>query len=299
MTEFFRAVARHEFLLNGLLAGVLAGVACGVVGSYVAVRRIGYLAGGIAHCVLGGIGAARYLHVVAGWTWLRPIHGAVFAALLAAAIIGWVSLRAREREDLIIGALWAVGMAVGVLFVWHTPGYQQDLMSYLFGNILMVSGHDLWLVAALDLAVLGAVALWYKQLLAVCYDEEYARLRGVNVEFHFLLLLCLTALTVVLLATVVGVVMVIALLTLPVALAGFFARRLWHLMVGAAVASVAVTTLGLAVSYTPDLPPGATIIVLSGAAYLGALVLRAAWRALRRRRAPAGSSDGGSATTPT
>ncbi|MCX5675292.1 MAG: metal ABC transporter permease [Planctomycetota bacterium] len=273
MSEFLDAAAHYAFVQYALLAGVLAGVACGIVGTYVVVRRITYLAGGISHCVLGGIGAALYFQRVHGWHWLTPLVGAIIAALAAAMIIGLVSLRAKQREDTVIGALWAVGMAVGVLFIARTPGYSQDLMSYLFGNILMVSPGDLWLMAALDALVVVLGLVFYNQFLAVCFDEEFARVRGMRVEFYYLILLGLTALTVVLLVTVVGIILVIALLTLPVAVAGHFARRLWQMMALATVFSILFTTAGLAISYKPDLPAGATIIVLAGAVYLVVVVL--------------------------
>ena len=281
MAEFLEAAAHYSFMQHALLAGLLAAVACGIVGTYVVVRRITYIAGGIAHCVLGGIGAALYLQRVCGWTFVRPLHGAVVAALLAAMIIGLVSLRAREREDTVIGALWAIGMAAGVLFIARTPGYSQDLMSYLFGNILMVTAEDLWLIAILDVLVVAVALLFYNQFQAICFDEEFARVRGIRVEFYYLLLLALTALTVVLLVSVVGIVMVIALLTLPVAVAGYFARRLWQMMVLAIGFSILFTTAGLAVSYKPDLPAGATVIILAGAVYL---LVTIASRLLRRRR---------------
>jgi len=268
VTDFLEAAANYPFMQYALVAGLLASVACGLVGTYVVVRRITYIAGGISHCVLGGIGAALYLQKVHGWTWLQPMYGAVAAALLAAAIIGFVSLRAKQREDTVIGALWAVGMALGVLFIAKTPGYSQDLMSYLFGNILMVSPGDLWLIGALDLLVVLLGLAFYNQFLAVCFDEEFSRVRGLRVEFYYLLLLGLTALTVVLLVTVVGVVLVIALLTLPVAVAGVFARRLWQMMILATLFSAVFTTAGLAVSYGSDLPSGATIVILAGAVYL-------------------------------
>jgi len=280
VAEFLDAAAHYSFMQHALLAGLLAAVACGIVGTYVVVRRITYIAGGIAHCVLGGIGAALYLERVCGWTFVRPLHGAVVAALLAAMIIGLVGLRAKQREDTVIGALWAVGMAAGVLFIARTPGYSQDLMSYLFGNILMVTAGDLWLIAALDVVVVAVALLFYNQFQAICFDEEFARVRGIPVEFYYLLLLALTALTVVLLVSVVGIVMVIALLTLPVAVAGYFARRLWQMMVLAIGFSVLFTTAGLAVSYKPDLPAGATVIILAGAVYL---LVTIASRLLRRR----------------
>lgn len=287
MGAFFADLGQHAFLVNALCAALLSSVACGMIGSFVVVRRITYIAGGIAHCVLGGMGAALYLRSVHGWAWLTPLQGAVAAALLAALIIGLVTLRSSERADTVIGALWAIGMAVGVLFIARTPGYSKDLMSYLFGNILFVSAADLWLLAALDAAVLLGGLVFYHQLVAISFDEEFARVRGVRVELIYLTLLGLTALTVVLLTTVVGIVLVIALLTLPAAIAARFTRSLWQMMLLAAGLSALFSVGGLALSYGPEWPAGATIIVLAGAAYLAT----AAGLALRRRlRRPVGPS---------
>ncbi|MCP4711256.1 MAG: metal ABC transporter permease [Planctomycetes bacterium] len=268
LDSFWQALQQYQFLQYALLAGVLGSIACGIVGSYVVVRRITYIAGGIAHCVLGGIGAALYLQKVHNIHWLQPMLGAVAAALLAALIIGCVSLKAKQREDTVIGALWAVGMATGIMFISQTPGYNINPMSYLFGNILLVTSSDLWIIAILDVVVVTLCVLFYQQFLAVCFDEEYARTRGLNVDFYYLLLLTLTALTVVLLVSIVGIVLVIALLPLPVAVAGRFASRLWQLMILAALLTLLFTTAGLALSFKPNLPPGATIIILAGAAYL-------------------------------
>ncbi|MCU0233928.1 MAG: metal ABC transporter permease [Thermoanaerobaculales bacterium] len=272
--QFLAAVAAYPFLQHALLAGVLAGIACGVMGSYVVVRRITYIAGAIAHCVLAGLGAARYLQVVHGW----PIHagqGAIVAAVASALIIGMVSLRAREREDTVIGAVWAIGMAIGILFIAVTPGYHEDLMSYLFGNILLIGRGDLWMMAALDAVVVVLGLGLYPQLEAVSFDEEFAKLRGIRVELYVLVLLVLVALTVVLLVSVVGVVLVIALLTLPAAIAGQFTTTLRGMMAAASLLAVGFTTAGLALSYAPDLPAGATTIVLAGVAYLAVLAVKA------------------------
>ncbi len=273
MSEFLQALSRYEFMQMALLTGILISISCGIVGTYVVVRRITYIAGGIAHCVLGGMGAARYFQVVHGIEAARPLYGAVVAALAAAMIIGIVSLRAREREDTVIGALWAVGMAAGLLFISQTPGYGEDLMSYLFGNILMVTSQDILMIVVLDAIVIIAGLLFFRQLQAVCFDEEFARLRGLNVEFYYLLLLCLTALTVVLLISVVGIIMVIALLTLPAAIAGRFSKHLYQMMILSVIFCAVLTTAGLAVSYSPDLPAGATIVILAGAAYLVTMIV--------------------------
>jgi len=283
MIEFIEAVGKYQFLQYALLTGILASIACGVIGSYVVTRRISYVAGAISHFVLGGMGAAKYLQTVHGWSFLDPLHGAIVSALAAAITIGLVSIYGRQREDTVIGALWAIGMAAGVLFISQTPGYNQDLMSYLFGNILMVTPADVWLIAGLDVLVVLVGLLFYNQLLAVCFDEEFARLRGINVEFFYLLLLCLTALTVVLLVSVVGIVMVIALITLPAAVAGHFTTTLGRMMLVATLFSLGFTTLGLAASYSPNLPAGATIIILAGTTYLIVTLLN---RFLHIRKVP-------------
>ena len=251
---------------NALAGGLLASVACGAIGSYVVVKRIGYLAGGIAHAVLGGMGIAYYLG-------RPPIEGALVSALVFAFILGWVSLRMQQQEDTIIGALWAGGMAVGILFISQTPGYNVDLMSFLFGNILMIASDDLYWIAGLDVLILLSVFLFYKQFIAVSFDEEFARLRGIPVERFYLLFLSLVALTVVILIQIVGLILVIALLTLPAAIAGQYVRSLSLMMFLAPLLGMLFTTGGLALSYQPDLPPGPTIILLAGAFYLVSLVL--------------------------
>ncbi len=280
MLDFFHAVTQYTFVLNALLTGILASVACGMVGSFVVARRITYIAGGIAHSVLGGMGVARWLELVNGWP-VKPLYGAVAAALAAALTIGVVSLKAREREDTVIGAIWAIGMAVGILFIAATPGYNEDLMSYLFGNILMVGPVDLWLIGGLDLGVMAVTLLFFNQLQAVCFDEEFARVRGLNVEAYYLLLLGLTALTVVILVTVVGIVLVIALLTLPVAVAGYFARTLGRIMAASIGLSILFTVAGLAASFGPNLPAGAMIIMAAGGSYLAVVAATRLRRAIR------------------
>ena len=275
MSEFITALTDHAFLRTALLAGLLASIGCGVIGTYVVVKRIAFLAGGIAHSVLGGMGAALYFG-------FDPLLGALIAALVSALIIGGVRLAWSAQEDTLVGALWAIGMAVGILFIAKTPGYSTDLMSYLFGNILLVPQRDLWLMAGLDLALVLTVALFYRQFLAVSFDEEFARLRGVPVTFVYLLLLCLVAITVVLLIQVVGLILVIALLTLPAAVAGHYVHSLGGMMVIATLLGIGFTSGGLALSYTPDLPAGPTIILLAGAVYVASAVLSGL---LTRRRA--------------
>jgi zinc transport system permease protein len=284
MNEFLIALTDHAFLRTALLAGLLASVGCGVIGSYVVVKRIAFLAGGIAHSVLGGMGAALYYG-------FDPILGALLAAVVAALIIGVVRLAWRAQEDTLVGAIWAIGMAIGILYIAKTPGYSADLMSYLFGNILLVPPRDLWLMAGLDLGLVLTVALCYRQFLAVSFDEEFARLRGVPVAFFYLLLLCLVAVTVVLLIQVVGLILVIALLTLPAAVAGHWVHSLGGMMAIATLLGAAMTSTGLALAYAPDLPAGPTMILLAGAVYVLSAVVSRLVDTWRIRRVTGSNSD--------
>jgi len=278
MTDFIQALSEFDFLRRALFAGLMASVAAGVVGTYVVTRRITAIVGSLAHAVLGGMGIAYWLSATQGWNWLSPIHGAIVAAVAGALILGFARTRVREREDTVISALWAVGMAVGILFLFQTPGYKADLMTYLFGNIAMVDPGALPLLIGLDVAVVLIAFLFYNPLLAVCFDEEFARLRGLNVEAFYTMLLLMAALTVVTLVYVVGIVMAIALVTLPVSVAGRFSSRLWQMMVLASILSGTFTTAGLAIGYSWDLPAGAVTILLAATVFIavhaGSMLIR-------------------------
>lgn len=281
--DFFSALFEQTFLQYALIAGLLASLGCGVMGTYVVVKRIAFIAGGIAHSVLGGMGAAIYY----GYD---PLAGALLAAITAALLIGWVRLNWHEQEDTLIGALWAIGMAIGIIFISKTPGYQSDLMSYLFGNILLVAPESLWFMATLDALLLLIVAAYHRQFLAIVFDEEFARLRGIPSTFFYLLLLILIAVTVVLLIQVVGLILVLALLTLPAAVAGQYVHSLGRMMLLATSIGAVVSTTGLALSYQPDLPAGPTIVLLAGAIYVVSAVLSRAF-ARKRSRAHAYHTD--------
>ncbi len=283
MIEFVSALSDpdNEFLRLALYVATLASISFGIIGTYVITRRISYLAGAISHCVFGGIGAGLYLQKKMGLEWFDPMYGAVAAAILAAVIIGIVSLYANQREDTVIGALWATGMALGLLFIDLTPGY-FDMSSYLFGDILLLSQGDLLMVLCLDIVVAAISIYFYNKFLAVCFDDEFARLRGINVGLFYILLLCLTALTIVLLVRVVGIIMVIALLTIPAAVAGQFAKRLWQMMLLAIFFCLVFSWTGLAVSYSYKLSSGPVIILIAGVAYMLILSCSRIFKKLRR-----------------
>ncbi len=277
---FWNDLLTYSFLRNALFAAVLASVACGIIGSFVVVRRTTYVGGAIAHSVLGGMGAARYFQKVHDIQWLTPLTGATIAAVAAAVITALVTFHGRQREDTVLSAIWAIGMATGISFITATPGYHEDLMSYLFGNILMVGGSELIYMVLLDILVVASVALFYDRFLVISFQPELATLRGLKVGIYHTFLLILISLTVVLLTQVVGLVMVIALLTLPAATASQLTRRLWTMMITASLLCLFFTITGIAVSYEPELPAGATIIELTGAGYL--LVMGTKW-VLRKR----------------
>lgn len=278
--NFFSALVdpTMPFVRNAFLAGTLSSILFGVLGSVVTVKRIAGLAGAISHAVLGGIGLALYLsakNIVPG---LSPIVGALVFAVIAAALIGAVSLKAKQREDTVINALWAIGMSIGIVFIAKTPGY-VDPMSYLFGNILLVSSSDLVLLGILDVVVIVFAWRYYPQIEASSFDEEFAKTRGVPTDAVFLVLLAVTAVAVVLLQTFVGIVMVIAMLTLPAGTAGYFSKNLAGMMVLATVFSFVFSFAGLAVSWQLDLPSGAIVVLVAGATFLAVSGIRIQRRA--------------------
>ncbi|MFP4490246.1 MAG: metal ABC transporter permease [Spirochaetaceae bacterium] len=269
MGEFFSALTDPSvpFIRYALIAGILSSASFGIIGSFVVVKRISYIAGAISHAALAGIGGALFFGQVYQYTFISPLYGAIIAALLSALIIAVVSRRSMEREDTVIGTIWAVGMAIGLLFISRTPGY-IDPMSYLFGNILLIGKTELYIIVALDILVITLSLLFYQQFLSVSFDEEFTRLRGLPTQFYYILLILLVALTIVLMVTVVGIVMVIALLTIPAATAGLFTSTLWRMMILAGIFCALFTVLGLITSYIFDLPSGSTTIVFAGAIYL-------------------------------
>jgi zinc transport system permease protein len=275
MTEFLQALGNPDvpFLKYAVIAGMLSSVSFGVVGSYVVVKKITSIAGSIAHSVLAGIGLSLYLQGQHTVEWFTPILGAMIAAVFSACIIGFVSIYGKQREDTIIGSVWAMGMALGVLFISLTPTY-VDPMSYLFGNILIISRQELIFIAVLDVVVIFLGIFLYRQFLAVSFDEEFARARGLNTAVYTMLLLLLTALSIVLLTTIVGIIMVIALLTIPAAMASLFSRSLWKIMLIAVLFTMVFTFFGTGISYALDTPSGSTIILFAGGLYILGVIVK-------------------------
>ena len=250
----------YAFFQNAILAGLLASIACGIIGSYVVVRRMVSMSGGISHAAFGGIGLGYYLGI-------DPILGALGFTVVTALVMGVLRMRAREQLDTLIGAVWAAGMATGILFVYLSPGFAPDLFSYLFGNILLVPRSSLYLMGVLVLLVITFVGLFYTQLLAITFDEEYAEIMNLPVEPLLLLLLTLIAFTVVMLIQVVGIILVIALLTLPAAISRMCTAHLGPMMLLSIGFGAFFSTGGILLSSLLDVPSGATIILLATLVY--------------------------------
>jgi zinc transport system permease protein len=282
MMEALLALLDPDLFLPSLLASLLAAVACGAIGPLVVSRRIVFLAGAIAHVAVGGVGAAVYLRYYLGWPWLDPVYGALTAAVAGALILALVQHRAQTHMDTLIGALWAVGMALGLILVKLTPGYHTELMSYLFGYLAAADWGDVFLLLMLDAVVIGSLLLCFKRLVAVGLDAEQVRLQNMSVLAADVVLLVLVALTVVALTRVVGLILVIALLSLPAATMSRFVRRLLPLMGVTILLNLILVVMPRLAVYGSAIAPEPAIIISAGACYAMGLGL-AAWRRRRIR----------------
>lgn len=260
-------ILRYEFMRNALLAAILASVACGIIGVYVVIKKIVFISGGIAHASFGGIGLGYFLGI-------NPVLGVLPFSIASALIMGMVSKKTRLPEDTTIGVLWAGGMALGVIFIGFSPGYAPDLFGYLFGSILTVPFSDIILMFLLDIIIILVVSLLYKEFLALSFDEEFARVVGVPARILYLVLLCLISLTIVVLIRIVGIILVIALLTIPASISKQITHNLKKMIFLSIILSSVFSICGLWLSYEFDLASGATIVLLSGAGFIISLLIK-------------------------
>ena len=266
MNEIISAL-QFDFIRNALLAGLLVSLAAGIIGVYVVLNRVATLSGGIAHAAYGGVGIAYFLG-------FDPLLGGMAFSLASALLMTIMQRRTHQRSDTLIGVMWAVGMAIGVIFVDRAPGYKADLMSFLFGSILAVAPYEILIIAILDVIILITVASLYHNLLSISYDQTFAATRGVPVDAIMLILTALIALTVVMMMRVVGLILVIALLTLPAAIANLFAKNMCQMMLIASVLGTVFTITGLWLSYSFNLTSGAAIILVAAAVYISTLIMK-------------------------
>ncbi|NQT66594.1 MAG: metal ABC transporter permease [Actinobacteria bacterium] len=268
-------IFQYEFMRNAIIAAVLVNIVCGIVGTYVVIKKIVFISGGISHAAFGGIGLGYLLGI-------NPIVAAIPFSLLSAITIGLISKRSKLSEDSAIGIIWAVGMASGIIFINLTPGYAPDLFSYLFGNILTIPVSDLYIMLAMDFIIILIVVLFFKEFYAVSFDEEFSTVIGIPNRILYLVLLCMVALSVVVLIRIVGIILVIALLTIPSSICRQFTYNMKKLIISSIVTGIILTITGLWISSLLNLPSGATIILLLALVFLLSFFIKKAVIAVRR-----------------
>lgn len=253
--DFISAIAEYTFLQHAAIAAMLSGVVCGIVGTYIVARRRVFLSGGITHASFGGIGIAYYLG-------LNPVWGALVFAVLASIGIEWGSVKGRMREDSVIGMVWSFGMSIGIIFVYMTPGYAPNLMSFLFGSILTVSTIDILALGILVVALAVVVAFLLRPVMYVAFDADFARSRGVPVASVSYIMAIFVALAIVFCIRSVGIVLLISLLTVPAVIVNTVTQRFGRIMLWASVVAVVGNMAGLYISYVMNVPAGAATIFI-------------------------------------
>ncbi len=264
---FLQALTENVLLRNALFIGLISSILSGLLGTFVVAQRLGGLSGSISHVILAGLGAALFCQRNFGWAFVSPMLGALITAIAAALTIGTIHLRFKEQQEGLIAALWPLGMAIGYLFIAKTPGSNLELNNYLFGNILWATSVDIFVLGALDLLVILIIASTYKQLIALAFDPESAQLQGVRTELLYQILLCLIAVGIVVMSSIVGTVLVLTLLTLPALIAFRWTKNMMQAICLSILLSASFSTCGLYLSYTLDLPTGALISLVAGVAH--------------------------------
>ncbi|WZL80682.1 metal ABC transporter permease [Vallitaleaceae bacterium 9-2] len=263
----WNAIMNYSFMQNALIAALLASIVCGIIGTIIIEKQLVSMSGGIAHTSFGGIGLGYLLGI-------EPIIGGFAFAIMAAIAIVTIRRRANTYTDTLIGMFWSVGMALGILFITLTPGYPPDMTSYLFGDILTVSSTYLYLIMILALVIIFVIIGKFKIVKGYLFDEEYLVVLGLNVRLYEYVLFIMIAMAVVIMIKVVGIILVIALLTIPPAIAKLFSNRLEKIMLLSIFVGTLVSVMGLIFSYYFDIPSGATIIIVSVTCYIIAYMLK-------------------------
>ncbi len=261
MIDYIQELLKYPFLKNTIIVSLLASIACGITGIFVIKKKLTFVGGGLAHGIFGGIGIAYYLK-------LNISIGAIIFAFFFAIIITLAKIKAKQQEDTLIGALWAIGMSIGIIFMKLTPGYNQDLMSFIFGNILMISSQDIYIMLFLNLFIISIVLIMYYHFMYVSFDEYYLEVRGLRVNLIYFLLLALISVTVVILTKIVGIILMIAMLTLPAVISSHFTKNLFKMMIIAIVLGIIFNWSGIYLAYEFNLPTGPCIIILAGLVYV-------------------------------
>lgn len=250
MFEFLK----YDFFLNAFISTLLISISCGLVGTYIVAKRMVFISGGITHASFGGLGFSYFIG-------LSPIYGATVFSIISALSILYLSEHKKIREDSLIGIFWSAGMAIGVLFIYLTPGYAPNLMSYLFGNILTVTREQIYMSGILCLIILAFFAVFYRPLFYIAFDKEYSRTHNIRVNGIDTGIMLIIALCVVVCMKLAGIILVISYLTIPQAIAGLFYKNFKEQLVASSIISCIGSVAGLFISAMLDTPSGATIVL--------------------------------------
>ena len=254
--NFIHDIIQYDYLSNALIACILSGILCGIAGTYVVCRRMVFLSGGITNASFGGLGIAFYLGT-------NPIAGAMLFAVASSLGIEWASSKGRIREDSAIGIMWGFGMAVGALFMSLRPGYTSgDLSSYLFGSIITVTDADVAALSILTAAILLGTAIWLRPIMYVAFDREFAGSQGVHTKVVSYTMAAILAVAIVMSIRIMGIVLLISLLTMPVAIVNLFSKSYARITLWSAVTAAVASVAGVAASYHLEVPSGAAIIFI-------------------------------------
>ncbi len=261
------ALLNYNFLQNAFFSAILASIACGIIGTIIIEKQLVMMSGGIAHTAFGGIGLGYYLGI-------EPLIGALGFAVLSALGIRRLQHKTHITPEVVLGMFWALGMALGILFIAFTPGYPPDITSYLFGDILTVSRLDLIITIIMNLIIVSTIVVFFNAFKTYLFDEEFAQVIGLPTALLENIIYVLVALTVVVLIRVVGIMLIIALLTAPPSIARQYTYSLHHTMILSIVLGIIFCLGGLWVSYVMGIPSGAAIIVIAVATYFIISVLK-------------------------
>ncbi|WP_129597460.1 metal ABC transporter permease [Anaerophilus nitritogenes] len=254
-------IFRYQFLQHAILSAIFASIACGIIGTIITEKNLIMMSGGIAHTAFGGIGMGYFIGI-------EPIFGALVFSIVAALGVNKIHKKTHTGEDILVGMFWSLGMALGILFIWLTPGYPPELSSYLFGDILTVSKMDLYMMIIVNVMIVGIVGGYFQQFKAYLFDEEFAAVIGMKTSYLEKIVFILIALTIVILIRVVGIILIIALLTVPTAIAKEFSYDLKKIMILSSLVGILFCLFGLFISYLLQIPSGASIVISLVISYL-------------------------------
>lgn len=260
-------ILSYSFFQNALLGVLFVSIAAGIIGTYVVSRRMVFITGGITHACFGGLGLGFFLGI-------NPIAMAAVFAIAAATGVEWMSTRQNVRQDSAIGVIWALGMALGTLFIFLSPGYVPELTSFLFGNVLTITSTDIILFAAYLVVLLAFFAVFYPQILLCAFDPDFAATRRLKVSTINLAMTIMIAICIVLTIRLIGIMLLMSLLTMPQMIAEMFTNRFHHMMIISSLVSIACSVLGIFCSYWIAVPASATIVLTLVAAYAVARIIR-------------------------